>query len=154
MVRNAVVWVVWVALIAPLGWAQEPTEAATRPLSFGAGMHFTAVQNGEFPTGVSARLWVFNQYGLEVDVFTRESNPTITLRTFYKLFDTGLVSLLAGGGVAFFSNGLSFDSTLQGAVGLEVSLGSNLVFGTEVGALLGSSVAVPVTAGAGIYYYF
>jgi len=154
MRRNTAVFAVLVVLMTPLGWAQTETDVPTQPLSFGAGMHFTAVQNGEFPTGVSARLWIFNQYGLEVDAFTREGNPTITLRTFYKLFDTGLVSLLMGGGVAFFSNGLSFDSTLQGAVGLEVNLGSNLVFGTEVGALLGSSVAIPVTAGAGIYYYF
>lgn len=139
--------------LVPLGWAQE-TESQAKILSFGVGIHFIAAQKGEFPTGASVRVWMFNQFALEVDMFTRENNPTFTLRAFYKVFDNGIVSLFGGGGVAFFSSGLTFDATLQAVTGLDIRIGSNLVFNVEVGVLAGASTAVPVTAGGGIYYFF
>lgn len=136
-------------------WAAQSDEVEKSPLlTFGAGILATFAQNDEFPTGASARVWILNQFGLEVDVFTRESNPTFTIRSFYRVLDNGIVAFYAGGGVAFFSSGLTFDSTLQITLGLEIDITRNFVFSVEVGGLFGGSAAVPVTAGAGIHYYF
>lgn len=133
----------------------QPDEGEKPPLlHFGAGILATFAQRDEFPTGASARLWILGQFGLEVDVFTRESNPTFAIRSFYRALDNGIVAFYAGGGVAFFSSGLTFDSTLQVALGLEIDITQNFVFSVEVGALFGGSAPVPVTAGAGIHYYF
>ena len=142
-------------LLAPTAFAQ-PADAQDPPplLRFGFGLLATFAQQNEFPTGASARVWVLHQFGLEADVFTRAGHPTFAIRTLYRFIDGGIVSLYAAGGVAFFSSGLSFDSTLQGALGMTVDIVDNLVFSAEVGLLLGGNAPVPVTAGAGIHYYF
>ncbi|HEY5596113.1 MAG TPA: hypothetical protein VIL47_02510 [Candidatus Bipolaricaulota bacterium] len=155
MVRLASILVSYALLQVSVALAQDAQEVPEAPLlHFGAGMHFTVSQNFEFPTGASVRLWLLDQFGLEVDVFTREGNPTLTLRAFYKPFDAGIVSLYAGGGVAFFSNGLVFDSTLQATTGIDIDIGANLAFSAEIGGILGTSAAIPITAGIGLYYYF
>jgi len=143
-------------IFTPLqGWAQPGEENPPPPiLRFGAGVLATFTQNLEFPTGVSARLWILRDVGLEVDVFTRENNPTFALRAFYRFVDIQTVSLYTGGGAAFFSEGLIFDSTLQAVVGIEIAISSNLLFSAEVGAVLGGSAAIPVSAAAGVHYYF
>lgn len=155
MLRSVVVLILFAALQASIALAQDAQEPPKAPLlHLGAGMHFTVSQHFEFPTGVSVRLWLLDQFGLEVDVFTREGNPTLTLRAFYKPFDAGIVALYGGGGVAFFSNGLVFDSTLQATTGIDIEIGANLAFSAEIGGILGTSAAIPITAGIGLYYYF
>lgn len=134
----------------------QPTDTQEPPplLRMGAGLLATFAQQNEFPTGASVRVWILGQFGLEADVFTRESNPTFAIRTLYRFIDGGIVSLYLAGGVAFFSSGLSFDSTLQGALGLAIDVVPQLVFSAEVGLLLGGNAPVPVTAAVGIHYYF
>ena len=152
MLRTLLVLCVFCWIISPLAWAQADPEPSL--LQFGAGILATIADQNEFPTGASARLWLLGQYGLEVSVFTRESNPTFSIRALYSFIQTGIVALYAGGGVAFFSEGLSFDSTLQAMLGIEIELLEKLIFVVEVGGVFGGQAAIPATAAAGIFYYF
>jgi len=143
-------------LAGTIGWAQEDAEAedGERLLTFGAGVHFTAAENGEFPTGASARLWILRQFGLEVDIWGREGQPSFTIRAFYRMLENDIIALYAGGGVAFFSQALSFKSTLQGTGGLDIQIAPGLAFDVEIGLLIGGTGSIPVTAGVGLHYYF
>ncbi len=152
MMRTLLVLCLFCWIISPAAWAQADPEP--RLLQFGAGILATIADSNEFPTGASARLWLLGQYGMELSVFTRESNPTFSIRAFYQYIKTNVVDLYAGGGVAFFSEGLSFDSTLQGVLGIEIAISENFVFAVEVGGVFGGQAAIPVTAAAGLFYYF
>ncbi len=143
-------------LVGTVGWAQEDAEdeGSERILTFGAGIHFTAAENGEFPTGASARIWILRQFGLEVDIWGREGQPSFTIRAFYRILENDIIALYGGGGVAFFSQALSFKSTLQGTGGLDITIAPGLVFDVEIGIIGGGTGSVPVTAGVGLHYYF
>jgi len=139
-------------IISPSALAQQDPEP--RLLQFGAGILATIADSNEFPTGATARLWLLGQYGMELSVFTRESNPTFSIRAFYRYIRTNIVDLYIGGGVAFFSEALSFDSTLQGVLGIDIELVENFAFTVEIGGVFGGQAAIPVTAAAGLFYYF
>jgi hypothetical protein len=137
------------------GWAQETEDAeAQRLLHFGVGILATFAQDNEFPTGASARLWILRTFGLEIDIFTRENNPTFAIRGLFRFLDMEIATLYTGAGVAFFSKGLIFDSTLQAVLGIDIAITPNFIMSAEVGGILGGESPVPVSAAAGVHYYF
>lgn len=133
----------WVAV------AQEEDFSKGRGLGIGLQATFPP---DKFPaSGLSVRFWIADLLGFEVDLFWI---PSFTTRSFLKLFNTEMVDLYIGGGVAIFSTGTppTLRTPFQGVGGLEISLSHNLALNAEVGAYINGGMGV--TAGLGAHFYF
>ena len=104
-----------------------------------------------FPaTGLSTRLWLADLFGLDADFWVFPGFPSLAIRSLFKLFNSPIVDLYTGLGVAFFANVAPF----QAVSGLEISLSRSLALNAEVGIFGLGGTAGGVTAGLGVHFYF
>lgn len=104
-----------------------------------------------FPaTGLSSRLWLADLFGLEVDFWVFPGFPSFAVRSLFKLYNSPIVDLYTGLGVAFFNAAAPF----QGMSGLEISLSHSLALNAEVGIFGLGGTTGGVTAGLGAHIYF
>lgn len=132
------------------GFAQVEDSSKGRLLGIGIEATFPP----DFPaSGLSTRLWFADLLGLEVDLWVVAGGPSFTIRSFLKLFNSEMVDVYGGAGVAFFSKGGKFIAPFQALAGLEISFNRRLALNSEVGAFLLDG-KLGVTAGLGLHFYF
>lgn len=151
--RKCVAFIFVVLLPFALGW---PELAQAEDFSKGRllGIGFEATFPPSFPaSGLSVRLWFADLLGLEVDLWVVAEGPSFTIRSFLKLFNTEIVDIYTGAGVAFFGLEGKLKTPFQALVGLEISFNRRLALNSEVGAFLLDG-KLGVTAGLGIHFYF
>lgn len=104
-----------------------------------------------FPaTGLSTRLWLADLFGVDVNFWVFPGFPSFALRTLFKFFNTSIVDIYTGLGMAFFNGATPF----QLVSGLEVSISRNLALNFEVGLFGLGGTSGGVTAGLGAHFYF
>ena len=104
-----------------------------------------------FPaTGLSTRLWLADLFGLDAAFWVFPGFPSFAIRSLFKLFNTPIVDIYSGLGVAFFNGAAPF----QGLTGLEISISHNLALIAEVGVFGLGGTTGGVTAGLGAHFYF
>lgn len=139
-----------------MGAAQvAPGAAASASRNLGVGLVFTAPTSppNTFPaSGLSARIWLSDLLGIEVDFFVVDRAPSFTLRAFVKYLRTPLVDLYAGAGVSFFGFNGGLVVPFQAATGIQIRLTPSLALNAELGAYFRGVAGV--TAGLGAYFYF
>ncbi len=104
-----------------------------------------------FPaTGLSTRLWMADLFGIDVDFWVFPGFPSFAFRSLFKIFNTTIVDIYTGLGMAFFDGATPF----QLASGLEISISPSLALNTEVGVFGFGATDGGVTAGLGAHFYF
>jgi len=156
--RRSFVFIFVILLVVALEW---PGFAQVEDFSKGRllGIGFLATFSGPtFPaSGLSTRLWFADLLGLEVDLWAVPAGASFTIRSFLKFFNTEIVDVYGGAGVAFFPGKedavTTFKIPFQGLVGLEISLNRRLAMVSEVGAVFLDG-KLGVSAGLGVHFYF
>jgi hypothetical protein len=151
-----VVALLLVVLIFPtLGNAQDLSTGRL----FGIGAQVTFPMRGPldpnwpnmFPaTGLSTRLWLADLFGIDVDFWVFPGFPSFAFRTLFKVFNTMIVDIYSGLGMAFFNGA----TPVQLMSGLEISISHNLALNAEVGIFGFGATSGGVTAGLGAHFYF
>lgn len=148
-----------VALILPLLAFAQAQEDLSRGRLFGIGAEVTAPIRSPtdpawpnmFPaTGLSTRLWLADLFGLDVNFWVFPGFPSFAFRTLFKFFNTPIVDIYSGLGMAFFNAATPF----QLMSGLEVSISRNLTLNFEVGVFGFGGTTGGVSAGLGAHFYF
>jgi len=104
-----------------------------------------------FPaTGLSTRLWLADLFGIDIDFWVFPGFPSFSFRTLFKVFNSTIVDIYSGLGMAFFNGATPF----QLMTGLEISLSHNLALNAEVGVFGFGATSGGVTAGLGAHFYF
>jgi hypothetical protein len=137
----------------------QPQEDLSRGRLFGIGAEVTAPIRSPtdpawpnmFPaTGLSTRLWLADLFGLDVNFWVFPGFPSFAFRTLFKFFNTPIVDIYSGLGMAVFYN----VTPLQLLSGLEVSISRNLALDFEVGVFGFGGTTGGVSAGLGAHFYF
>ncbi len=104
-----------------------------------------------FPaTGLSTRLWLADLFGLDAAFWVFPGFPSFAIRSLFKLYNSPIVDIYTGLGVAFFNGAAPF----QGLTGLEISISHSLALVAEVGIFGLGGTSGGVTAGLGAHFYF
>ncbi|MCR4404023.1 MAG: hypothetical protein NUW06_01785 [Candidatus Acetothermia bacterium] len=144
------------AAFSVLGFAQEDYSAGRL---FGIGAEVTAPIRSPvdpawpnmFPaTGLSTRLWLADLFGIDVNFWVFPGFPSFAIRTLFKFFNTSIVDIYTGLGMAFFNGATPF----QLVSGMEVSISRNLALNFEVGVFGFGATSGGVSAGLGAHFYF
>jgi hypothetical protein len=137
----------------------QPQEDLSRGRLFGIGAEVTAPIRSPtdpawpnmFPaTGLSTRLWLADLFGLDVNFWVFPGFPSFAFRTLFKFFNTPIVDIYSGLGMAVFNGATPF----QLMSGLEVSISRNLALDFEVGVFGFGGTTGGVSAGLGAHFYF
>ena len=144
-----------VSLASPSSLAQDLSTG--RLLGIGAQVTFPIVSPvspnwpNMFPaTGLSTRLWLADLFGIDVDFWVFPGFPSFAFRSLFKVFNTMIVDIYTGLGMAFFNGATPF----QLVSGLEISISHNLALNAEVGLFGFGATSGGVTAGLGAHFYF
>jgi len=104
-----------------------------------------------FPaTGLSTRLWLADLFGIDLNFWIFPGFPSFAFRSLFKVFNTTIVDIYTGLGMAFFNGATPF----QLMSGLEVSISRNLALNFEVGVFGFGATEGGVSAGLGAHFYF
>jgi hypothetical protein len=143
------------AAFTVLGAAQEDYSVGRL---FGIGAEVTAPIRSPtdpawpnmFPaTGLSTRLWLADLFGIDVNFWVFPGFPSFAFRTLFKFFNTPIVDIYTGLGMAVFNGATPF----QLVSGLEVSISHNLALNFEVGVFGFGATSGGVSAGLGAHLY-
>jgi len=140
-----------------------PTQGSAQDLSagrfFGIGAQVTfpmrSLTDPNWPnmfpaTGLSTRVWLADLFGIDVDFWVFPGFPSFSFRTLFKVFNSTIVDIYSGLGMAFFKVATPF----QLVSGLEISISHNLALNAEVGVFGFGGTSGGVTAGLGTHFYF
>ncbi|MGQ9477317.1 MAG: hypothetical protein ACUVRH_02355 [Candidatus Bipolaricaulia bacterium] len=148
-----------VALICSVSVLALAQEDLSKGRLFGLGAEVTAPIRSPsdsawpnmFPaTGLSTRLWLADLFGLDVNFWVFPGFPSFAFRTLFKFFNTPIVDIYSGLGMAVFNGATPF----QLMSGLEVSISRNLALNFEVGVFGFGATSGGVSAGLGAHFYF
>jgi hypothetical protein len=114
----------------------QPQEDLSRGRLFGIGAEVTAPIRSPtdpawpnmFPaTGLSTRLWLADLFGLDVNFWVFPGFPSFAFRTLFKFFNTPIVDIYSGLGMAVFYNGATPFQLIERPGGLDLpELGARL----------------------------